>query len=294
MITSRKYKSYTYEEYTKAMELLEKGYGLTETCRILGWPETKEPTLYYWKHGKISPAAKWKAGPCTELGYVIGAIHGDGCVSKSKSWYQYEIILDTIDKEFIITFSRAMARLLNRKYIEPWWDEKERAWRVEYKSKAFYEWYKKIEKQGLQGFKEYIEYSKETVRYYLRGLFDSEGNNNGNKQIRLTNTNKELLEYVQYLLGKYFDIVATGPYLVEKAGSIMMINGRRVTTKHDCYEISTNRKENIQRFLREIGFSVARKQLGLRKGEKVLVEGIGYVEPFKLVELGLFKLPFNQ
>jgi len=40
--------------------------------------------------------------------------------------YQYEIILETIDKEFTITFSRAMSRLLNRKYIEPQWDEKER------------------------------------------------------------------------------------------------------------------------------------------------------------------------
>jgi len=36
------------------------------------------------------------------------------------------------------------------------------------------------------------------------------------------------------------------------------------------------------------------KQLGLKKDEKVFVEGIGYVQPFKLVELGLFKLPFNQ
>jgi len=74
----------------------------------------------------------------------------------------------------------------------------------------------------------------------------------------------------------------------------MMINGRKIVRKHDCYEISINRKEDIQRFLREIGFDVVRKQLGLRKDEKVLVEGIGYIQPFKLVELGLFKLPFSD
>jgi len=52
---------------------------------------------------------------------------------------------------------------------------------VEYYSRAFVEWYKKCEEQGLQGFKEFIEYSKETVRHYLKGMYDSEGNNDGNK-----------------------------------------------------------------------------------------------------------------
>jgi len=74
-----------------------------------------------------------------------------------------------------------MSRLLNRKYIEPWWDEKEKVWWVEYKSKAFYLWYKRCEEQGLQGFKQFIEHNTETVKYYLRGLFDSEGGNYRNK-----------------------------------------------------------------------------------------------------------------
>jgi len=42
----RKQRKYTYEEYKRAMELLEKGYGLTETFRILGWPEKKVSLLY--------------------------------------------------------------------------------------------------------------------------------------------------------------------------------------------------------------------------------------------------------
>jgi len=44
--------SHSYDEYKKAMDLLKKGYGLIETCRILGWPETrKKPTtlLEVWK-----------------------------------------------------------------------------------------------------------------------------------------------------------------------------------------------------------------------------------------------------
>ena len=127
---SRKYKSYTYEEYKRAMELLEKGYGLTETCRILGWPETKAPLLYFWKHGKHKPPlAKWTVKPSRELAYIIGMLYGDGCVTKikkSEPGYDYRIQLNTVDKEFAIIFSKVMAKLLNRKYHKPYWNEKRR------------------------------------------------------------------------------------------------------------------------------------------------------------------------
>jgi len=82
MIMGRKYKSYTYEEYMKVTELLEKGYGLTETCRLLEWPETKISLLYHWKHGAVPPLAKWTAKPCIELAYILGTVHGDGTVCK--------------------------------------------------------------------------------------------------------------------------------------------------------------------------------------------------------------------
>jgi len=294
MIMGRKYKSYSYEEYMKAMELLEKGYGLTETCRLLGWPETKKSTLYYWKHGIIPPLAKWKAKPSRELAYVIGVINGDGNVCKDEFRHQYIIQLAVTDKEFTEMFSKVMARVLNVKYHKPYWDNKQKEWRVVYKSKAFYKWYKKCEEQGLQGFKEYIEYNKETVRYYLKGLYDSEGCNYRNKQIHLYNTKKKLLEYTQHLLEEYFRIVATGPYLERKAGTTMIINGMEKPVYHDYYMIVIGRKQHIRRFLKEIGFSIVRRQLGLRKDEKVFVEGMEYIEPYKLMELGLFELPFSD
>jgi len=166
--------------------------------------------------------------------------------------------------------------------------------KITYKSKAFFTWYKKIEKEGLEGFKSYIEHDKKTVRYYLKGLFDSDGCNNGNKQIFLCNSDIKLLRYVQYLLNKYFNIIATGPHLEKKAGTKTTINGVETTLNQDYYYISVSRKLHVQEFLEKIGFSIVRKQLGLSKHEKVFVEGIGYVQPLKLVELGSFKLPFNQ
>ena len=132
------------------------------------------------------------------------------------------------------------------------------------------------------------------MRYYSEGLLDSEGSNNRNKQIQLFNSKERLLKYVQYLLKKYFDVIATGPYLQKKAGTILTINGMEKPVYHDYYMIVIGRKQHIQRFLREIGFSIIRKQLGLKKHEKVFVEGIGYVEPYELVKLGLFRLLFSD
>jgi len=171
-----------------------------------------------------------------------------------------------------------MARLLIVNYHKPCWSEKDKIWCVTYNSKAFYLWYKKTEKQGLEGFKQYIEHDTETVKHYLRGLYDGEGGNYRNNLIYLSNTNIELLKYVQHLLKKYFSIVTTGPYLQRKAGSTKVINGIETRYTNDYYRIQINRKLHIQKFLKEIGFTIIRKQLGLRKHEKAFVEGIGYLQ----------------
>jgi len=217
----RKRREYSYDDWKKAMDLHNKyKLGDRRISRILDINEgTVKKWLYY---GVVPPAAKWIAKPSNELGYIIGILHGDGCVTKikkSEPGYDYRIQLNTVDKEFAIIFSKVMAKLLGMNYHKPYWSEKDKAWCVTYNSKAFFEWYKKCEGKGLEGFKRYIEYNKKTVRYYLRGLFDSDGNNYRNKRIQLYNSNKKLLEYVQYLLKKYFNIVATGLYLVHKAGT---------------------------------------------------------------------------
>jgi len=227
------------------------------------------------------------------LAYIIGTVHGDGTVYKNEANYEYIIQLGVIDKEFAEEFSKVMAKLLNRKHTEPWWDEKEKKWVIVYQSKAFYTWYKKCEKQGLQGFKEYIEHDIETVKYYLKGLYDSDGGNYRNKLIYLSNTNIELLKYVQYLLKKYFDVKATGPYLVHKAGTKKVINGVRTRYNDNYYVIQISREKHIQKFLEEIGFTIVRKQLGLKKHKKVPVEE-KYIEPYELVKLGLFRLTFSN
>jgi len=135
----RKKREYSYDEWKKAMELHNKyKLGPTKISRILG---INEDAVRDWLYrGVVPPSAKWVAKPCIELAYVIGALHGDGCVTKSKNKasYEYVIELATIDKEFAIVFSRAVSILLNKKYYKPWWDEKEKEWWIKYRSKPFY------------------------------------------------------------------------------------------------------------------------------------------------------------
>jgi len=61
--------------------MLREGYKPPEISRVLGIPIK---TIYDWKYGVISPLAKWVAKPSNELGYAIGVINGDECVSVTK------------------------------------------------------------------------------------------------------------------------------------------------------------------------------------------------------------------
>ncbi len=254
------YRSYSYEEYLRAMELL-KDHGPTEVCRVLGWPITRKSLLSQWKNGKHKPpAAKWHPKPSNELAYVIGVLHGDGYLVKRHT-YHYDIELLVKDRDFATEFSRKMAKLLNKRYMKPKWSKKHNKWKIYYRSKAFHQWHKK---QTVQSLKQYIEHGKETMANFLRGLYDSEGYNYRCRRISLSNNSIKLLYYVQYLLEKCFNIKATGPYLVTMAGTIhTKWDGERIKTNHPNYQIVIARKLHVQRFLSEVGFSMLEKQLGL-------------------------------
>ena len=129
--------------------------------------------------------------------------------------------------------------------------------------KSVFDMYKK---QALDILKSIIKYVEETVVYFLRGLYDSEGSNYRCRQIFLSNNNTVLLHYVQYLLKKYFSIIATGLHISTKAGAENEMGNRKtIKTKHNNYQISINRKQHVQRFLSMIGFSITEKQLGLKR-----------------------------
>ncbi len=261
------YRSYSYEDYLKTMNMHRGGLGPTEISQELG---IKKYTIDAWIYRNIKPpATKWIPQPSSELAYIIGVLNGDGSLYSDGHYYRIQLGVE--DLEFAETFSKNMARLLNKKVVKPYWDKSNSIWRVIYCSKAFYVWYKG---QTLKTLKQYIEYDKDTVANFLCGLYDSEGNHYKYKkrrynQIRLCNNDKDLLKYVQHLLEKYFDINATGPYINVKAGvESKMGNGKTIKTKYDNYRINIYRKRYAQKFLSMIGFSIEEKQLGQPRRRK--------------------------
>ena len=257
---TKKYRSYSYDEYLRAMKMVKK-LGVAETSRRTGIPKL---TLYCWKNGKHTPPlARWIPKSSSELAYIIGVLNGDG--NLYSDGHHYKIQLEVNDYEFTEIFSKNMAKVLNKKIVKPYWNKSNNAWRVIYTSKVFYTWYKQ---QNLDTLKPFIEHSKDTVAYFLRGLYDSDGNHYVYKrkynQIHLYNNDKDLLKYTQCLLEKYFNIITRGPYLNVEAGTENeMRNGQTIKTKHNNYQISIYRKQYVRRFLSEIGFNIEEKQLGL-------------------------------
>jgi len=256
-------KDYTPEDYQQAIKLLSIGLGITTVSRKLGIPKS---TLHYWRH-KLNrpPTIRWVPKPTPELAYVLGVLQGDGYIRKKRYWH-YNIELQTKDIEFAEEFSKAIAKVLDKKFKKPkleYRKTKSNLYRVCYYSKAFYIWYKN---QTLKTLKKYIEHNKECVKMFLRGIYDSEGSNYKCMYIKLVNSNLELLKYIKYLLERYLSIRISRIHLACKAGTkSTKKNGEVITTKKNCYAISICKKLYVQRFLREVGFSIARKQLGLPK-----------------------------
>ena len=238
--------------------MFKMGVGITTISRKLGIPKS---TLHYWRHGIHKPATtRWTPKPTKELAYVIGVLLGDGDTVEHG---RYDIELRVVDYEFAEEFSRNIAKLLNKKFKKPKWKKSEKLWRVYYRSKAFCTWFKN---QNLETLKPYIEYDIETVKAFLKAIYNSEGSNIGCKTISLSNTDIKLLKYVQELLRKYFSII-TRLYPVTKKGSIGKKKDKVFIRRKDVYVTVIHKKWCVRKFLREIGFSITTKQLGLPRSK---------------------------
>jgi len=190
-------RGYSYENYKRAMELLNMGLGPTEVSRELDIPKS---TVKGWIYEyKIPWLARWSPEPSKELAYVLGVLYGDGNLHLRR--YCYDIELMVKDYEFAEVFSRAVAKVLNKKYRKPIWSKSHNRWRIYYSSKAFHQWFRK---QSLDTLKQYIEHNRETVKYFLRGLYDSDGNNYRCKLIFLYNNDLKLLKHYPVSTEKVF------------------------------------------------------------------------------------------
>jgi intein-encoded DNA endonuclease-like protein len=197
--------------------------------------------------------------PSEDLAYVISVLCGDGH-AKAKKGYHYVIYLEAKDREFVEELAIRVGRVLNRPPPKVKVNSDGRYY-VEVKSKTLYELLKKP--IDLVGLRKYIEHCEKCVGMFLRGFFDSEGSVSKSGYITATNTNHELLTYVQRLL-KRFGIESTGPDLKNPKGSIMYCprTGKPYRRKEDSYTIYILAEGN-ERFYRYVGFTIQRKRVRL-------------------------------
>lgn len=232
---------------------LQKKYGVTLAV----------DTVRSWATGRRTPASAGhvfipRARP--DLAYVIGVEAGDGSLNVRPDNYQYKIRLKAVDVEFVEAFNHAMANLLNCPRNRLWKGKTERETYVDYGSYLLH----KFLLQPFDTFKPFIEHDEQCVTAFLRGFFDSEGHVTVNGIVNGSNTDLNLLRYVQFLLAKYFGIVARGPYLGTRKGSILTRRGRSYRRNSDCYSIIIS-KGQLEKFQQNVGLTIRRKRLRIER-----------------------------
>lgn len=114
-------------------------------------------------------------------------------------------------------------------------------------------------------------------REFLQGVFDGDGavtisiHSNPlefRPVIELSNSNLELLKFVNWLLKKNFNIESKVRQLI-KRGEVAIIKGKRCTLK-DCWELNIQNKENVKKFFKHVGYRIQRKQEKLKDAVEIL------------------------
>lgn len=132
--------------------------------------------------------------PSARLAYLLGVRYGDGKLMIHPRTSQFSFGLTVKDKEFVQKFQEVANKIVNKKRAALIWKTKRGYWGYTVYSKELFQYLKK----PIQ------EHDKVINRFsieFIRGFFDSEGSVFG-YSVRMSNDNKELLGYVQKLLGK--------------------------------------------------------------------------------------------
>jgi len=224
----------------------------------------------YWTRGIHSPYNGRRIPslellePSEDLAYVIGVLCGDGSAwEKSrmhKGYRRVVIYLEAKDKEFVEEFAIRIGRVLNRP--PPRVRVKSTGYYyVEVESRTLYELCKKP--IDIEKIRRFVEHCERCMAMFLRGFFDSEGGVSKHGQISLTNSNYDLLLYVQELL-KRFGIESRGPRVVLKKGRTFYnpLRGKVYKYNKDVYVlyIKANCTANFYYY---VGFTILRKRARL-------------------------------
>lgn len=194
--------------------------------------------------------------PSPELSYVIGAVLGDGNLSKQRL-----IRLRVTDRDFAEEFARCLRVVLCKDgfiQIRPLFPSKNSF--KGYSGKLQYE--VRINSVILYSF---LSQTQENLRRitdkfpveFLRGFYDSEGSitiwhNGGRAHLSLSNMKRDIIEYSQELLCS-LDIKSD-------------ISVCKIPKSSNSYfRLTVSSKKDVIKFRELVGFSIARKQQVLEK-----------------------------
>ena len=201
-------------------------------------------------NGRYVPSVEF-LGPSEELAYVIGVRLGDGYTSANR------IRLKVKDLEFATEFGRCLSKVLEKRPVKPKYLNSMGRYDVTVDSKTLYELLKKP--VDLDRLKKYIEHCERCTAAFLRGFADSEGSVSKEGYISVSNTDRELLEYVKDLL-KRLGIESTGPKPTKsRQGTVARFRNGSYRRRKDSYYIYIKANGNIN-FYKNMGFTIKRKQ----------------------------------
>jgi len=217
-------------------------------------------TISVWVNGLHDPTGRlnsFRPNPTPELAYVIGAILGDG--NLNIHGYNAELILAVTDYDFAKEFSASLATILDQpKPYKVRWHPRKNRWIVQGSSILLYNFLSR----DWRNFKKWIEHCDKCTVSFLNAFYDGEGCIS-NRNLTVYNTRRELLKYIQNLLGQLH--IDTSPlHKTTNAGTKLTDprSGRIYVRKKDCFCFGV-RAQGLRTFNQHVGFSIQRKQTRL-------------------------------
>jgi len=262
--------------YNEAMNLRKKyGWGFIRIARNLSLPND---LVRHWLYHGRNPINSGNPNffipkPSSELAYVIGVRFGDADLQLKRKHSERggrTIRLRARDKDFVSKFALFTAKLLKKDI--PYKISLEDG---QYKACSYScQLYDFLNKQ-LKDLENFIEVFPSE---FLKGLFDSEGSPKVSVvkwkkwkwlslNVSASNTNLELLIYVQKLLENYK--IKANIKASHKAGTSFLKDGKKNIRTKDAYELIIYKIEDIKLFSSKIGFIIDRKQTKLMDAIKI-------------------------
>jgi DNA-directed RNA polymerase specialized sigma24 family protein len=229
--------------YERTLELRAKGLSFRDIAEKVERPVM---TVHSWCSSSVPKPFQFglpDLRPSPELAHTVGGFLADGYTDAG-------ILAERIGVKdgrygLVKSWSRTTARVLGRATCEPYFDETQHYWRIEYKNKylARYLYLLKYETEPER----LPELCPAIVQYpahfvlglALDGHFDK-------YSIEITNTNRGWLDLAKMLLP---DIVSE-PKIAIKAGRETVWRGRTIRTEKDCWYVRVNRRK-LEEKLRE-------------------------------------------